>query len=71
MDLLTQDQWEITYVYDGMDAGIDFSAYTLKKGDEEIIFEWTNYLEGEIKCNSLDRLTEIEKIIGQKFKRII
>lgn len=40
------------YVYDGADAGIDYSRYDLmnQTGGELIIFEWDNWAEGEIKA---------------------
>ena len=39
------------YRYDGIDAGIDYSRYDLmnQAGEELIIFEWDNWMEGEIK----------------------
>ncbi len=70
INLLIENKWEVTYEYDGMDAGIDFNSVTLKKEDEEIMFEWTNWEEGEIKCRTLLRLNEIEEMIGQKFKTV-
>jgi hypothetical protein len=69
IQLLEGDNWTVIYQYDGIDAGIDYNSYTLKKGAEEIKFEWTNWDEGEIKCTS-DRLKEIEKLLGHTFKTI-
>ena len=69
IDLLIQDNWVLSYQYDGMDAGIDYNAYTLKRGNEEIKFEWTNWFEGEIKC-SIERIHEIEMLINEKFKTV-
>jgi hypothetical protein len=38
------------YSYGGMDAGIDYSRFDLKKGDDElVVFEWDNWAEGEIR----------------------
>lgn len=67
--LLIQNQWKVTYQYDGMDAGIDYNSLTLKKETEEINFEWTNWYEGEIRCTP-DRLKEIEKLLGYEFKTL-
>lgn len=69
IQLMVGDNWTVTYQYDGIDAGIDYNSYTLKKGAEEITFEWTNWYEGEIRCTS-DRLKEIEKLLGHTFKTI-
>ncbi|MBV9789193.1 MAG: hypothetical protein JOZ51_13510 [Chloroflexi bacterium] len=46
-----------TYQYTGMDAGIDYQRYDLQNpvDGELIIFEWDNWLEGEIKAG-IDRL---------------
>lgn len=62
------------YQYDGIDAGIDYNRYDLmnQAGDELIIFEWDNWMEGEVKAASprlealrakyqLSELVEIEK----------
>ena len=40
------------YQYDGMDAGIDYNRYDLmnQSDNELIIFEWDNWMEGEIKA---------------------
>ena len=40
------------YKYEGMDAGIDYSRYDLldQSDNELIIFEWDNWMEGEIKA---------------------
>lgn len=41
-----------TYLYAGMDAGIDYSRYDLvnQADGELIIFEWDNWAEGEVKA---------------------
>lgn len=70
IEKLTKDNWIITYRYDNFDAGIDFDSVTLKKRGEEIFCEWTNWFEGEIKCSTMNRLHEIEKLIGHKFKNV-
>lgn len=45
--------FEEIYRYDGMDAGIDYNRYDLmhQSDNELIIFEWDNWMEGEIKAN--------------------
>ena len=42
------------YRYDGMDAGIDYNRYDLVNGDEgeAVVFEWDNWMEGEIKATA-------------------
>ena len=39
-----------TYLYEGADAGIDYSRYELTDGagGELVVFEWYNWTEGEI-----------------------
>lgn len=69
IDALIANDWEVTYAYDGMDAGIDYNCIKLQKEAEEIVFEWTNWDEGEIKSTP-DRLKEIEKLIGYTFTRV-
>lgn len=61
--------WEMTYQYDGMDAGIDYNSYTLEKAGEKITFEWTNWDEGEIRCTEAV-LREIEALISHRFRNI-
>lgn len=43
--------WWVTAKYYGFDAGIDDDFLILRKGFKKIVFGWTNWLEGEIKCN--------------------
>ena len=68
IELLTKDNWKVTYKYDGFDAGIDSDFVILEKDNEEILFGWDNWFEGEIKCAE-DRMKEIEKLIGEKFQK--
>ena len=37
-----------------MDAGIDYNRYDLVNGDdgEAVVFEWDNWMEGEIKATA-------------------
>lgn len=51
-----------TYQYTGMDAGIDYQRYDLQNpiDGEQIIFEWDNWLEGEIKAG-IDRLDALRE----------
>jgi hypothetical protein len=39
------------YRYEGMDAGIDYGRFDLKNpaDDELVVFEWDNWMEGEIR----------------------
>ncbi len=43
--------FEEVYRYGGMDVGIDYNKYELlnRADDELIIFEWDNWMEGEIQ----------------------
>ena len=52
------------YHYEGMDAGIDYDRYDLMNPDdnERIIFEWDNWMEGEI--NALSSRLEA---LGEKY----
>ena len=43
--------WIVTAKYYGFDAGIDDDFLILRKGLKKILFGWTNWFEGEIKCN--------------------
>lgn len=65
--------FEVTYLYGGMDAGIDYSRYDLmnRADGEVIVFEWDNWAEGEIKATpsrlealreryQLSRLVQVE-----------
>lgn len=62
------------YQYDGMDAGLDYNRYDLmnQADNELVVFEWDNWMEGEIKAMpsrlaalrekyALPELVEIEK----------
>ena len=49
LDSFLADGWEQTYIYAGMDAGIDYSEYHLRKGAETLKFVWDNWTEGEIE----------------------
>jgi hypothetical protein len=44
--------FKVMYQYDGMDAGIDYNRYDLmhQADNELIIFEWDNWMEGDIKA---------------------
>ena len=49
IESLKKRGWIVKSEYDNFDAGIDFSAYTLRKGNQKIYFEWDNWSEGEIR----------------------
>ena len=68
IELLTRDNWKVTYKYDGFDAGIDSDLVILEKNKEEILFGWDNWFEGEIKCGK-DKMKELEKLIGEGFQK--
>ena len=74
IDDLKALKFKETYQYDGMDASIDHNRCDLmsQAGDELIIFEWDNWMEGEIKATpsrfealrekyQLSELVKIEK----------
>jgi hypothetical protein len=48
---LRKDGWKISDQYNRLafDKGIDFDSYTLKKGDEKLYLEWSNWFEWEIQ----------------------
>jgi hypothetical protein len=48
--------WIVTAKYYGFDAGIDDDFLILRKGLKKIIFGWSIWLDGEIKCS--DKLFE-------------
>lgn len=62
---LKKDGWFISDQYDqcAIDKGIDFDSYTLKKGEEELQFEWSNWFEWEVQGSE----SEIQNLI-KKFK---
>ena len=68
IELLIKDNWTVKYKYDGFDAGIDSDLLILKKNNEEILFGWDNWFEGEIKCDE-NRMNEIERLIGVELKK--
>lgn len=47
---LRERGWVVTAKYYGFDAGIDDDFLILRKGVKKILFGWTNWFEGEIKC---------------------
>lgn len=40
--------WNKVYEYTGFDAWIDYGRVDLRKGGAALVFEWTNWDEGEI-----------------------
>ncbi|WP_276498354.1 hypothetical protein [Pontibacter litorisediminis] len=64
---LREENWKVLYKYDGFDAGIDFDFLILEKNNEEILFGWDNWFEGEIKCEEA-RLKYIEQHLTISFK---
>ena len=65
LEQLRQDGWKISDQYNRLafDKGIDFDSYTLKKGNDELYLEWSNWFEWEIKGSEC----EIGNLIA-KFK---
>ena len=68
IELLINGGWTVTYKYDGFDAGIDSDFVILEKGNEEILFGWDNWFEGEIKCTA-DRMKVIEAMVNTQFDK--
>jgi hypothetical protein len=60
---LESEGWLVVNEYINFDKGIDFDSYKLKKGNEIIILEWDNWIEGEIKCSE-----KLLKFLKQKFQ---
>ena len=59
--------WIVTAKYWGFDVGIDDDFLILRKGFKKILFGWTNWFEGEIKCN--DQMFEyLENEFNIKFQ---
>ncbi|WP_036182402.1 hypothetical protein [Marinobacterium lacunae] len=55
--------WSKIYEYDNIvDKGIDYDKVVLGKDDRELVFEWDNWLEGNVEGDSQD-LEPIEKYI--------
>jgi hypothetical protein len=53
LDLFLADGWRQTYVYDNMDAWIDYGEVHLQKESETLKFVWDNWSEGEIEGSAL------------------
>lgn len=66
LEKLLANGWQMTYQYDGIDAGIDYNCYTIERAGEKITFEWTNWEEGEILCTPAV-LKEIETMLNHRF----
>lgn len=66
--LLIEDNWTVTYKYDNFDAGIDADFVIIEKDNEEILFGWDNWFEGEIQC-SAERMEKIEDLVQFKFEK--
>jgi hypothetical protein len=62
------DNWEVTYKYFHFDAGIDSDFVLLEKENEELLFGWDNWFEGEILCSE-KRMEEIENLVQTKFEK--
>ncbi len=60
IDELKSRGWKQTKQYFplAIDKGVDFDSYTLKKDGQELIFEWSNWFEWEVK-GSLDVLKRL------------
>lgn len=50
---LKNEGWKVSGQYNWLafDKGIDFDSYTLKKDNEKLYFEWTNWFEWEVQGN--------------------
>jgi hypothetical protein len=55
--------WTQTYVYNGMDAWIDYGEVRLTDGITNLVFEWDNWYEGIIKGPE-EALIKIKKQYG-------
>jgi hypothetical protein len=48
LDAYLEAGWKAVFVYDGIDAWIDYGRVDLEKSGLKLCFEWTNWDEGEI-----------------------
>lgn len=64
---LRKEGWIVTAKYYGFDAGIDDDFVVLRKGFKKIMFGWTNWFGGEIKCSNA-LFEDMENKFGVKFK---
>jgi hypothetical protein len=58
LDCLLDEGWEAAFVYDGIDAWIDYGMVELSKGGVKLLFEWTNWFEGVV-CGSQNVIQEL------------
>ncbi len=67
LESLKKDKWKVTREYNLFDKGMDFDFYELHKNDEEILFGWDNWFEGEMKCSE-ERMLSLENKFNTQFK---
>ncbi len=48
LDVYLEAGWRAVFVYNGVDAWIDYGRVDLEKAGLKLCFEWTNWYEGEI-----------------------
>jgi hypothetical protein len=48
LDAYLEAGWKAIFVYDGIDAWIDYGRVDLEKSGLKLCFEWTNWDEGDI-----------------------
>ena len=46
--------WVKSYLYDGIDAWIDYGKVVLRYTNRELVFEWDNWCEGLISGEAVD-----------------
>lgn len=63
ISLLKEEGWIETHRYKNFDAGIDSDFIILEKEENEILFGWDNWLEGEIQSTE-SLIEEIESKVG-------
>lgn len=53
VEYLQKSSWKLVCEYSHLafDKGIDFDFYQFKKDEENILFAWINWFEGEIKSS--------------------
>ncbi|SDK77157.1 hypothetical protein [Microbulbifer yueqingensis] len=54
LESLIRSGWKRTYIYDGMDAWIDYGQVKLKKDGVRLNCEWDNWNEGSIEGPASD-----------------
>lgn len=65
LDTLRDNGWRVASEYSpaAFDKGIDFDAYTLKRGEHCLEFEWSNWLEWSIEGDA-EALAQVRNLLS-------